>query len=103
MREYGFSRWVFEVGNNGPGSALGAEITGITLLQTVGAACTPVITSPASFPLLVGNIAPQATADVDVTINFTGCASTAAFTVTAIEQANDGAATGTIVRLNQFQ
>ena len=95
--------WIFEVGNDGPGSALGAEITGITLVQTNGAACTPVITSPASFPLLVGNIAPQATADVDVTINFTGCASTAAFTVTAIEQANDGAATGTIVRLNQFQ
>jgi hypothetical protein len=95
--------WVFEVGNDGPGSALGAEITSITLVQTNGAACTPVITSPASFPLPVGNIAPQATATVDVTIDFAGCSSIAAFKVTAAEQANDGAATGTIVRLNQFQ
>jgi len=93
--------WVFEVGNNGPGSALGAEITSITLKQTSGAACTPVI--PASFPLLVGNIAPKVIANVNVTINFASCASNAEFTVTAVESANNGAATGTIVKLNQFQ
>jgi large repetitive protein len=95
--------WIFEVGAGGPGSALGAEITSITLAQTNGAACTPVITSPASFPLPVGNIAPGTTANVDVTINFTGCASNAAFKVTAVESANNGVATGSIVRLNQFQ
>jgi hypothetical protein len=95
--------WVFEVGDNGPGSALGAAITGITLVQTSGAACTPVITNPASFPLPAGNIAPKATANVNVTIDFAGCASNAAFKVTATESANNGAATGTIVRLNQFQ
>ena len=94
--------WVFEVGNNGPGSALGAEITGITLLQTLGAACTPVITSPASFPLAVGNIAPQTVADVNVTIDFTSCAVNAMFKVTAPESANNGAAKGTIVELNQL-
>jgi hypothetical protein len=95
--------WVFEVGDNGPGSALGAAITGITLVQTGGAACTPVITNPTSFPLAAGNIAPKATANVNVTIDFAGCASNAAFKVTATESANNGAATGTIVRLNQFQ
>ncbi len=94
--------WVFEVGNNGPGSALNAEITGITLQQTAGAACTPVITSPAAFPLAVGNIAPKAMADVDVTIDFTGCAVNAMFKVTATESANSGAATGTIIELNQL-
>jgi hypothetical protein len=95
--------WVFQVGNNGPGSALGAQITSITFAETSGVACTPVITGPARFPLLVGNIAPQAIANVNVTIDFTGCAANAAFRVTAAEWANNGAATGTIVRLNQFQ
>ncbi len=93
--------WIFEVGNNGPGSALGAEITSITLQQTNGAACTPIVTTP--FPIAVGNIAPQVVANVNVTIDFTGCAATAAFKVTVAESANNGAATGTIVRLNQFQ
>jgi hypothetical protein len=94
--------WVFEVGNNGPGSALGAQINGITLVQTLGAACTPVITSPASFPLPIGNIAPKAVANVNVTIDFTGCAVNAMFKVTAPESANNGSATGTIVELNQL-
>ena len=93
--------WVFEVGNNGPGSAR-AEITGITLVQTAGAACTPVITSPASFPLVVGNIAPKTVADVNVTIDFASCAVNAMFKVTAPESANNGAATGTIIELNQL-
>jgi uncharacterized membrane protein len=94
--------WVFEVGNNGPGSALGAQIDNLTLVQTLGAACRPVITNPASFPLLVGNIAPKVVADVNVTIDFTGCAVNAMFKVTATESANNGAATGTIVELNQL-
>jgi hypothetical protein len=55
------------------------------------------------FPIAAGNIAPQVVANVNVTINFTGCAANAAFKVTANESANNGAATGTIVRLNQFQ
>jgi hypothetical protein len=93
--------WTFEIGNNGPGSALNAQITGITFVQTAGAACTPVVTTP--FPLNAGNIAPGAIANVNATINFTGCAATAAFTVTAQETANSGSATGTIVRLSQFQ
>ena len=93
--------WPIEVVNNGKGSALSTELSNITMVQTNGAACTPVITTP--IPVQVGNIAPQANATVDVTIDFAACASTAAFKVTIDETANDGAATGTIVRLNQFQ
>ena len=94
--------WVFEVGNNGPGSALGAQINNIALVQTLGAACTPVITNPGSFPLPIGNIAPKAVANVNVTVDFTSCAVSAMFKVTALESANNGAATGTIVELNQL-
>jgi hypothetical protein len=93
--------WVLEVGASGPGSALNTEITGITLVQRLGAACTPVVVTP--MPLLVGNIAPKATANVNVTIDFTGCPANAAFKVTAVESANNGAATGTISDLNEAQ
>jgi hypothetical protein len=93
--------WVMEVGNDGPGSALNAQITSMTFVQTSGLSCSPVITTP--FPLAVGNIAPHTVAQVNVTINFTGCAATASFTVTALESANNGAATGIIVRLDEFQ
>jgi hypothetical protein len=93
--------WEFAMGNNGPGSALGAEITSITLVQTLGPACTPVIETP--LPAQAGNMAPKAVVDVPVTINFTGCASNAAFKVTATESANNGTATGTIILGNQFQ
>jgi hypothetical protein len=93
--------WVFQVGNSGPGSALGAELTSITFVQRLGAACTPVIATP--FPVVVGNIAPKATENVNVTIDFTGCPANAAFKVTATESANGGAATGTTSVLNAAQ
>lgn len=93
--------WTFVMGNNGPGSALGAEIPSVRLVQTLGAACTPVILT--QFPVQGGNIAPKGAASVVVTIDFTGCPANAAFKVTATESANNGAATGTIVLGNQFE
>lgn len=93
--------WVFGVGNNGPGLAVHAEITGVTLLQTSGPACSPVVAT--QFPLAVGNIPALGVAKASVTIDFTGCERRAMFKVSAVESANRGAATGSIVRLNQFQ
>lgn len=93
--------WLFQVGNSGPGAAANAQITGISFARTNGAACTPVIQTP--MPLNAGSIAAQALARVSVTIDFSSCDAGALFTVTATESANNGAATGTIVRLNQLQ
>jgi hypothetical protein len=93
--------WPFTIGNNGPGAAVGAEITGLTLTQTSGAACTPVVSTP--MPAVAGTISPAGTATVDVTIDFTGCPSNAFFKVTASLSANGGAAVGTITKLNQLQ
>lgn len=93
--------WVFRVGNNGPGSALNAQITGATLVQTSGPACSPAVTT--QFPLAVGDIPPHGLVGASVTINFAGCDARAMFKVTVAESANNGAATGAIVRLNQFQ
>ena len=46
--------------NLGPGAANAASINSMTLTQSSGPACTPVITS--ALPVLVGNIAPSASA-----------------------------------------
>jgi hypothetical protein len=92
--------WPFTVGNNGPGAAVNAQLTSLTLTQTRGAACTPAIST--SFPLIVGNIAPGGTATGNVVIDFSSCASGVAFTATVPLSANGGAATGSIVKLNQL-
>jgi uncharacterized repeat protein (TIGR01451 family) len=92
--------WPFTVGNNGPGAAVNAQLTSLTLTQTRGAACTPAIST--SFPLIVGNIAPGGTATGNVVIDFSSCASGVVFTATVPLSANGGAATGSIVKLNQL-
>jgi len=95
--------WTVTLSNSGPGPASQAQITGLTLTQTYGAACTPIITSPASFPLAVGDIAPQSSASGQITINFGGCASTARFSTTIPFSSNNGAFSGSKKLNNQFR
>jgi hypothetical protein len=94
--------WSFTITNPGPGAALSAQATSFTLTQTSGAACTPVVNSP-KFPVALGDIAPAGSAPLNVTIDFTGCAGTAKFKLSVPLTANSGAATGNIVRLNEFR
>lgn len=91
--------WKFQVYNTGIGAANNAAITGLTLTQTGGTACTPTI-SGGTFPVALENIAPAASAIGDVIINFTGCTSTSKFTMDLTVAANGGASTATIVRNN---
>jgi hypothetical protein len=93
--------WNIQVGNTGPAVALAAEVSGISLVQAGGAFCAPVSTS--RLPAAAGNLAPGASATVPLTIDFSSCAANARFTVTIALSANAGNATGSIVRLNQFQ
>ncbi len=92
--------WQFVIGNNGPGTAFNTQIATLALHETRGAACTPVFVS--AVPVSAGSIDAQATATAAVTIDFTGCGSTAMFTVSATLSANAGGATGSIVKLNQL-
>ncbi len=94
--------WSFSITNTGTGSALGAQATSFNLTQTSGAACTPVITSP-TFPASLGDIAPAGSATLNVTIDFTGCVNLAKFTLSMPLTANNGAATGSVVRLNEYR
>ena len=93
--------WTITLSNSGPGAANAAEINSLTLKQTFGAACTPVIAS--SFPVAVGSIAPASSANGVVTIDFTGCPNNARFTTTFSFSANNGVVTGSKTLYNQFR
>jgi hypothetical protein len=73
----------------------------MTLTQSSDPACTPVIVT--AMPVVVGNIAPGASAAGTVTIDFTGCAPANRFTVVLSYSANGGAVTGSKALYNQFQ
>lgn len=98
----GSRTWTITANNPSSAPAYATEIGGFTLTQTAGAACSPVITPPGSYPVVLGDIAPNSSANVAFTINFTGCAATARFTLkmpwsSAVYDA------GTLVSGNQFQ
>jgi methionine-rich copper-binding protein CopC len=93
--------WSFRITNTGTGSAVGAMVNSLTLVQQAGAACTPVITSP--LPAVAGTIAPGGNGQANVTIDFSSCAVTARFRANWNFSANSGAATGTTTLFNQFQ
>jgi len=86
--------WSFTWTNNGPGTVYGVKMTGLTLQQTAGAACTPVI-NPAQFPISGGDLTQSSTAAAQVLIDFTGCPFNSRFKVTAPFTANNGAIQGT--------
>jgi endo-1,4-beta-xylanase len=101
--------WTLSFANAGPGTAYGVRLAGLTLRQTGGAACTPVVKT--AFPVALGDIAAGATASTGVTIDFTGCPALAAFAIDAPFNAANGwhgdPAKGspalTISRTNQFR
>lgn len=95
--------WTLALTNNGPAAAMGVQVNSVNLTQTFGAACTPVIASPGSFPLAVGSIAPTGSDSAAITINFTGCPASARFTANISFSANSGAVLGTVIRYNQFE
>ena len=68
-------------GNVGP--AYNTQITGLTLTQQTGPSCSPVITSPASFPIALGDIPSGSAASASITISIVGCNPNAQWLVTA--------------------
>jgi len=99
--ERGSRTWSYTVTDAGSGAAVAAQMSSFSLKQVGGAACTPVVST--TFPLSLGTLAPGATAPASVTINFTGCASSARFNMTAVLSANSGATSVTVSQSNQFQ
>ena len=87
--------WTINVLDAGVVTAHGVEIDSLTLTQTAGAACTPVVTTP--LPLVSSvELSPGASGNLDVVVSFSGCAPAARFTVVANFSANGGGVTGTM-------
>jgi endo-1,4-beta-xylanase len=95
--------WSIALSNPGLGPATSAQITGFILTQTSGAACTPVVTAPGAFPISLGDIAAGGSANAAFTIDFTGCAALARFSLNVPFRATAGANTGAVVRNNEFR
>lgn len=94
--------WTVTATNPSAAPAYTTKISGFTLTQTSGAACTPVITPPASFPISLGDIAASGSANASFTIDFTGCAALARFTLN-MPWSSAVYNTGTLVSGNQFR
>lgn len=98
----GTRTWTITATNPNSAPAYNTRITGLTLTQTGGAACTPVITPPTAYPVLLGDIPANSSANASFTINFTGCSATARFTL-SMPWTSAVYNTGTLVSGNQFQ
>ena len=94
--------WTVTATNGAVGTAYATKITGLTLTQTSGAACAPVITPPSSFPVSLGDIPASGSASASFTINFTGCVTLARFTMSA-PWSSATYDTGTYVLGNQYR
>jgi endo-1,4-beta-xylanase len=94
--------WSITATNPSSGPAYTAQITGLTLTQTGGPACTPVITPPGSYPVSLGDIAAGNSANASFVINFTGCSNSSRFTLN-MPWSSAVYNVGTLVSGNQFQ
>lgn len=92
--------WKILVFNAGPGAAQAAQISSLSLAQTGGPSCSPVVAS-GRLPVNLGNLAPSQSGIGNAIIDFAGCSSTATFTATLRLSANSGATTATVTLSNQ--
>ncbi len=93
--------WAVTFTDNGPGAADNILITGFSLIQQSGAACTPVVST--ALPLNSGSAAPGGQVSTSVTLDFTGCVATARFQLVMPFTANAGGTSGTLTLYNQFR
>ena len=97
--------WTISLANTGPGTAYNTQLFVLAFAQTFGTACValPVRVTPAALPLSLGNLAPNAAAQTQAALDFSGCPLTARFTVSLGYMSNGGASGGLIQLVNQFQ
>lgn len=97
--------WNIALTNNGPGVAYNAQLFVLMFVQTFGTPCTalPVRLAPALLPASLGTLAAGNSAQIPVTLDFSGCPANARFTVNLGYMSNGGASGGVISLVNQFQ
>ena len=65
------------------GPAYTTQINGFTLKQDSGPPCTPTVTAPGAFPIVLGDIAPGASASASFIVSIVGCNPNSEFVVKA--------------------
>jgi hypothetical protein len=95
-------QWTISITNSGPGTAYNAQLVGLVLTQTFGAACTPVRDAPL-LPVSLGDLVVGASAQTAVTFDFSSCPANARFTVAVGYVANGGSSMTVTQLVNQFQ
>jgi len=93
--------WPISLSNVGTVASHAAQISTFTLTQTYGSPCMPFLLT--HLPDVGPDLAPGASATLNLVLDFTGCPSTARFTAQATFSANAGGVTGSMTRTNQFQ
>lgn len=94
--------WTIEVNNWGSAPAYGVTLASFEIVRDYGAACTPAITAPTAFPIMLGMIPAGGSARANVTIDFTGCAARTRFAAAAPIIVT-GRTVTTMTRTNQFR
>jgi len=87
--------------NGDAGPAYGTQLNGFTLTQVSGPSCSPMITAPGGFPIVLGDIPANGTATVSFTVSLVGCNPNAQWTITAPWTANTYE-TGTFTTTTNF-
>jgi len=80
--------WNLSLRNNGPGGLYDARITQLTLTQTTGPACTPVLET--KLPFHVGNPGPGVSEPVTLFLNMLTCGPGTLFQLNGVLQVNGG-------------
>jgi endo-1,4-beta-xylanase len=93
--------WTITATNGDVGPAYATQITGFTLTQITGRPCTPVVTAPGSYPILLGDIPASGTASAQFTVDFGTCGPFATFLLTA-PWSSATYHTGTLVNYPEF-
>jgi endo-1,4-beta-xylanase len=75
--------WTVTGANGAVGPAYSTQISGLTLEQTAGRRCMPVVVAPTTFPVMLGDIATSSSASLTVTLNFASCDANVRFRVKA--------------------
>lgn len=97
----GSRRWTLRITNPNSYTVNAVNLYGFSLTQTAGPTCSPTLTSPGAFPVLVGNIGAGSSRTYQVTINFSGCNSSTRFTANFTFAGNNGADWGSATITNQ--
>jgi endo-1,4-beta-xylanase len=99
--------WTITANNPSPGgTAYAAQIDSFALqpiLLDKNHACNPVVKSPTTFPIILGDIAQGESASTNITIDFSSCRILTPFTVQMPWSQANGADTGRLLALPQLQ